>query len=169
MRVRPLLLPGFFIVVTSSVALAGACGGKVTFVEDGSSEGGAGSTSSTKSTTTKSATTGVNTGVTTGGGDCNSLLAALNAANAAAQECNPAISSPQCDGTAIVNDTCGCPSILANEKQPETVKAALVAYNAWVDAGCGPFECGGGCFKAVSGFCSPTNGNKGMCFQALPD
>lgn len=168
MRLPSILVPGSIVVSFSALALLGACGGKVTFVEDGGSEGGAGSSSS-KSTTTKSATTSVNTAASTGGGSCTDLLAALNAANAAAQECDPAISSPQCNGFAVLNDTCGCPSILANEKAPEKVKAAQLAYDAWINAGCGPFECGGGCFKAVGGFCSPTNGNKGMCFQALPD
>lgn len=93
----------------------------------------------------------------------------MNAAVAAAQACDLSISSTQCDGTAILDDSCGCPSILLNEKNPGLVKAALGAYNAWTNAGCGPFGCGGACFPAVPGFCSANGNGTGTCAQALPD
>lgn len=150
-----------FILVAAS--LVAACGGKVTWVEGGS-EGGAPGSSSNASTSH-----GATTSASTGGSNCANLLDSMNVAAAAAQACNPTVSSPQCDGTAVVKDACGCPSLLLNEKQPDKVKAALAAYDAWVNAGCGPLGCGQACFPAVSGFCSPLNAGGGVCVQALPD
>ncbi len=139
-----------------------ACGGKVTFVDDGSGSGGSGTTSTSK------AATGTSSKATTGTGvSCDALKSALDAANAEAQACNPTVSSPQCDGSEILVDPCGCASILANEKQPAKIAAAKSANEAWLAQGCGPVLCGGGCFPAGPGFCNPTPDGSGTCVSAV--
>ncbi len=59
---------------------------------------------------------------------------------ATAQACNPAISSLQCSGVLTVTDTCGC-TVVANEKTLVAAQLAAKAFNTWVGAGCGPFQC----------------------------
>ncbi len=68
-------------------------------------------------------------------GDCATLDATRRAALEAATACNPAMSSLSCDASAIVQDECGCPRVV-NERNPELVEAAKVAYDAWSSA-CG--------------------------------
>lgn len=106
---------------------------------------------------------------TTGGNTCASLKSALEAATAVAQACSPQISVVQCDGTQIMNDECGCPSVLLNEKKPDNVAAAKAAMAAWIQAGCGPFQCGAACFPASAGFCQPSSDATGKCAVAFPD
>ncbi|HTJ82166.1 MAG TPA: hypothetical protein VL400_10610 [Polyangiaceae bacterium] len=149
----------FFAVTLSVLA---ACGGNVVFVADGDTGSGGGG--STTSVTTDSSTSSVMTG-----SSCDVLLADLEDAQRAATTCDPLLSTPQCDGTAILDDTCACPSVLANEKQPDLVASAQAAYDAWVNQGCGPFECGAACFPAGPGFCQPQfDGKTGICVYAEP-
>lgn len=143
-------------------ALSASCGGKVVFETSGS--GGSGGTGSS----THASTTGVGTTSSTGtGGSCTALSAAVDQATAAAQACNPLLNIQQCDGSVIVNDKCGCPSLLLNEKQPDKVAAAKKAIDAWLKAGCGPLACGAACFPATSGFCQPNANGTGICVTAM--
>lgn len=105
---------------------------------------------------------------TTGGNQCAALLADMQAKAKDATHCNPLLDIQQCDGTAIINDSCGCPSILANEKNPNKVSSAQAAYQAWVSAGCGPMDCDH-CSPAIPGFCNGTNETNGNCSSAIPD
>ncbi len=150
----------------SSLALAG-CGGKVVFDVGGTGGAGGGSVSSTSASShaSASATQAVGATSTGSGSTCAALQAAMDQAILAAQACDPAISSPQCDGTAFVDDTCGCPSILLDEKDPAKVALAQKAYDAWTQAGCGPFPCGKACFPAGPGFCQPL---AGLCTGPVP-
>jgi hypothetical protein len=140
-----------------------ACGGKVVFSEGDGGAGGA--TPHSSSIGNVGATTHASTAATTTGGNmCTSLEAAVEAALTAAQECDPKLNVFQCDGTQILNDTCGCPSVLANEKRPDRIAAAKAATAAWIQAGCGPLQCGKDCFPATSGFCQPnSDGSLGVC------
>jgi hypothetical protein len=70
---------------------------------------------------------------------------------------NMVLRGNQCSGTASVPDSCGCPVVL-NETQDAKVKAAQSGYDAWVQAGCGPFPCGKACFAGTTGICDPSNG-----------
>jgi hypothetical protein len=130
---------------TSIASLLVACGGKV--VVDAESAPGTGGTAATTSTTSPvgaggAGTSGTSGGTssTTGGGGCGGLQADLEAKVAAAQACNPAVSSPQCSGALTVLDLCGC-TVVANEKTPAATQTALEAFKAWVGVGCGPFAC----------------------------
>jgi len=144
------------------VSLA-ACGGNVVFVADGETgSGGSGSTSS-PSVATDASTSSVMTG-----SSCDVLLEDFQDALRAANSCDPSLATPQCDGSAILDDTCGCPSVLANEKAPDVVASAQAAYDAWTAQGCGPFECGAACFPAGPGECSPTEGGGGICVYVMP-
>ncbi len=96
---------------------------------DQSGQGGEGGSGTTSASTTA-----------TGTGACDALDPAFSAALAAALACNPALSSIQCDGSAVVQNGCAC-EIAANEKAPEAVAAAKQAFAAWVEGGCGPQEC----------------------------
>lgn len=155
------------LLVTSVVTLgatAFACGGKVTFVDDGSGAGGGSASSTSKATTGTSISTNATTGT---GKSCTVLKAELDAANAGAQACNPALSSIQCDGSQILVDPCGCSSLLANEKEPAKIAAAKAANQAWLDAGCGPLDCGGGCFPVGPGWCQGQPDGSGICASAV--
>ncbi len=61
--------------------------------------------------------------------DCERLTAEADAAIAAAVACDPAVDSIQCNGSAVLTETCACPRI-ANETHPELVEAAQKAINA---------------------------------------
>lgn len=151
-------------------ACAPGCGAKVVFEDDGGL-GGSGGTGTTTGVTATSGPTGVTnsavtaTAVGTGtGGTCDALFSAMEAANEKARFCsnfNPVI---QCDGSVILLDSCGCPTIIANENNVGEYQAAQQAYAAWVDAGCGPYPCevcnpvmGGGFCDGIgdAGLCSP--------------
>jgi hypothetical protein len=122
-----------FCTFTALAALLGACGGKV--VVDGVGAGGGGST------TVTSATTGVAaTGAGGGSADCAALLQDFQTKLDVALTCNPAIDMAQCTGAAVVADTCDC-QLVAGESSPEAVSASQLAHDAWVAAGCGPFDC----------------------------
>jgi hypothetical protein len=137
------------------------------FDDGNGGSGGSSSSKTTGSTVTHAATTGSSS---TGGNDCASLKAKLDAAVAAAVTCGPALAIVQCNGTQIMNDDCGCPSVLLNETTPDKVTAAKAANAAWIQAGCGPFQCGAACFPAGPGFCQPNaDGTTGKCSVALPD
>ncbi|MFO0548852.1 MAG: hypothetical protein U0271_10720 [Polyangiaceae bacterium] len=122
------------------------CGAKVVFTSDGG--GGAGGSDST--------------GGAGGVVSCDLLSFQYEDSLRAAVECDPTLSIPQCDGTAVVSDTCGCPSILLNEHNPEYVAMVQEAYADWVAAGCGPYDCGQACKPATPGFCVPA-GDAGTC------
>lgn len=152
-------------VLALSLLLA-ACGAKVAFVvEDGGGTTQGGGSAQTGGGGSGTSNTGgsVSTGVS-----CDVLSAQYEDAIRAATACNPTLSSIQCDGTAVLNDTCGCPSILLNERNPELVLAAQQAYDAWVAGGCGPVPCGQACFPASAGGCVPS-GTSGTCQVFLPD
>jgi hypothetical protein len=148
------------IALISVASWSVGCGATVVFETDGSGGSGQGGSSSSGSpSSTKATSSG---GVTTGG-MCADLLAAFELAVVEATACNPFISVPQCTGTAILLDTCGCPAIVANELQPGLVDAARTAYDAWVAAGCGPYDCQT-CDRARSGACVPApDGQSGVC------
>lgn len=153
------------LLAVASVGLVAACGGKVLWVPDDGS-GGAGSTSSGSSKASASSSKAVSSGSVL---SCSMLEQMMNAAVEAARACNPALSSPQCDGSIILEDPCGCPSIVANEKTPQQAAAAKQAIADWKAAGCGPLECGGGCFPVSGGFCAETNNGQGVCIGFGPD
>jgi hypothetical protein len=114
----------------AGAALLSACGGKV--VVDGLGAGAGGST------TTVAATAATGTGG--GSADCAALLQDFQARLATAQTCNPTIDSEQCTGAVVVDDTCDCPVVAAGSS-PEAVSASTLAHDAWIAAGCGPFDC----------------------------
>ncbi|MFT3773067.1 MAG: hypothetical protein QM820_47405 [Minicystis sp.] len=126
-----------------AATLAAACGGK-TIVETGPAGGSGGATT---------------TGLGGAGGlsnDCDVLGADFQSKLAAAQSCDPLINAIQCSGTATLHDGCGC-EVAGNELAPEKVSLAVDAFEAWVNAGCGPFECAL-CPpppSSVSWFCDP--------------
>lgn len=121
----------------TGAALLAACGGKV--VVDASGSGGSSVAVSTTSVGGSVSVTAVATGAG-GAGGCSDMFDDLLQRLDAAQACNPALSSPQCSGMSVVTDVCGCP-VVANEKSPETAKLALLAYEDWTLAGCGPYAC----------------------------
>ncbi len=116
--------------------IAGACGGKA--VVDPPAEGIGGSSSTSSSTTSSSTTSSSGTGGTAD--PCPLLDEQLEAALRLAQACNPMINAIQCSGQAVVYDTCGC-QVVANDQASSEAEAALEAYDAWVQAGCGPQLC----------------------------
>ena len=122
--------------MVSIAALAWSCGGKAVVDGENEGQGGAGGTT----TTTTHSTTSTGSGGEGASPSCNSLSQALTAAIDAAQECNPAINTVQCNGSSVVRDSCAC-ELVANENYPALVQAANGAYNAWVAAGCGPIPC----------------------------
>ncbi|MEP7119531.1 MAG: hypothetical protein ABJE95_01425 [Byssovorax sp.] len=145
------------LLALSLTSLLLACGGKV--VVDGAAtpgEGGKGGGSSTTGTGTNGPTTVAGTGVGGSGGACAGLQADVTATLAAAQACNPAINAPQCSGTNVVADLCGCP-VVANDSAFSAAQLANMAFTTWVNAGCGPFECFA-CPPPPSSpwFCDPT-------------
>ena len=146
-----------------------ACGGKVIFSEGAGGAGGSGVTSTHASSTTGSTTHASSGSTTTGGNDCASLINAFETALAATQACDPKLNIQQCDGSQILNDTCGCPSVLANEKQPDKIAAAKAASAAWIQAGCGPLQCGKACFPANPGYCQPNSDGTGICMSVVLD
>jgi hypothetical protein len=83
-------------------------------------------------------------------GACQSLFATFQNALAEAVKCSPVLGVVQCSGSATLLDACGC-TVVANETQPEKVKAAQAAYDAWVAAGCGPYACGKECVVGTTG------------------
>ncbi len=150
------------LLITLSLGLAmAACGGLVVIpLDDGEPAGGGGSEpmGGTVSTSTDAATTG------TGSDACTTLLELYETAVDHARACSPIDPNIVCDGTVVLLDTCGCPSIVANEDLPADVAEAQAAYEAWVAAGCGPYLCEN-CTPAVSGGFCETMGDpaKGRC------
>ncbi len=145
--------------------LGAACGGVVVLEEDddgaGGSSAGPGSSSASSSKSASASTTNASASSSSGGATCASLEAAFQQAVAAAQSCNPFLSIPQC--SLIVDDRCGCPTIVLNETAPDLVQAVQQAYAAWVNAGCGPLDCGF-CDPAEGGGCSQNpDGQTGTC------
>ena len=138
-----------------------SCGGDVVVDDPPGSTGGGGAGSSGSSSSSSSSVTSSSA---TGG--CDALLHDFALKYVAAQACDPAVSSPQCDGSAIISDTCGCPT-LANEKNPAAVQAANDAWAAADAAGCLPL-CGTPCTTVGGGFCQPTQNGGGICTPAIP-
>lgn len=150
---HPLLRTALLALTLTSLLVA--CGGKV--VVDGAGtpgEGGAGGTSTTTTTTSPSSQ------AATGAGGANAACAGLQtdatATLAAAQACNPTLSVPQCSGTNVASDLCGCP-VVANDSAFSAAQLANMAFKTWVSAGCGPIECFS-CPPPPSSpwFCDPT-------------
>lgn len=124
------------LLTVASAALLVACGGKVVVEAEGASGGGGSGGSGVGATATTSASA-----VTSGGtGGCEGLQADLVTKVATAQACNPALSVPQCSGSNVVLDLCGC-SVVANDSSFEAGQSAALAFKTWVGAGCGPFDC----------------------------
>lgn len=111
--------------------------------------GGSGGTSGSGGTTS----TGGSGGTGGNGNDCEALNEARQAALTEAVSCNPEIDGPQCTGEKTVPDQCGCP-VLVNELNAASAAAAQAAYDAWVEAECGPYACGAACFVGEEGTCS---------------
>jgi hypothetical protein len=149
------------------------CGGKA--VVDPASSGGSGGAggiaghggTSTSSTSGTSTSTSSGTSATGGTADvCTLLKEDLDQKVLAARSCDPTIYLEQCNGEAMIYDDCGCDTV-ANEHNPEAVKAALEAFAAWVDAGCGPYDCQW-CPPAVPALCEATpDGKTGYCVSQV--
>lgn len=159
-----------------SVSIAGSgCGGLVVFQEDGDDgAGGAGGTSNVSAGPGPiNASSSGNTMSTTGtgtSGDCDALLSELETAIDHARACSPLDPVIQCDGSAILLDPCGCPSIVANEHNLAEIQAAADAFDKWVALGCGPFRCESCTPAQGEGFCQTRgDGSKGRCVPFLPD
>ncbi len=89
--------------------------------------------------------------------DCSTLNEKRQAALDAARACNPDLDNIQCNATETVEDMCGCP-VIVNETQPELVKTAREAREAWAascTAAC-PLAL---CALPVAGAC----GSDGVC------
>src|SRR4051812_18401866 len=141
------MLARFVAVVASGLCLAvvAACGGKVVVDLPGAGSGGGG-----------------------GGGaqSCDALLQSLQQKIAAAQVCSPFINSIQCDGSAMVPDSCGC-SVLVNETNQAAIQAADAAAQAAAQGGCFA-PCEGPCPFSGPGYCQPSsNGMTGVCAVAF--
>lgn len=159
-----------------AAVLPWACGGS-TVVDPmdgtGGADGGTTSTSSTSSTsstftTTSSTTSATATGSGGSGGStstCEYLFDQYFAALQLAQACNTcATGEDPCGHTAqFVMDPCGCP-VAVNISTPEALSASVDAYSAWVDASCGPYECGQPCVITDNPHCEPVGpGCDGAC------
>jgi hypothetical protein len=148
--------------------LDAACGGKA--VLDGTASGGSGGGGASGTTTTTTTTFTTTTSITTTD-VCEVLGADLAAKLELAMACNPQISVEQCTGEIVIWDQCGC-SVAPNVLTPELAQAALDAYNVWVAAGCGPFDCAW-CPpgpETAPWYCGPGEGlDEGLCQVAVWD
>jgi hypothetical protein len=120
-----------------------ACSGEVVVDAGGTSGGGDGGAASTSSVGTGSSGSSGSggTGSTGSGiGGCEGLEANLAGKVAAAQACNPVLAVPQCSGVVTTLDFCGC-TVVANDTSSMAAQIATKAFNEWVGAGCGPFDC----------------------------
>lgn len=145
------------------------CGANVVF---GDEQGGGGQ--GTGAGNSQGGTPGDGGGVDTAGsaaggssstGDvCDQLEKELIVAIDAARFCSPLDPNIVCDGTVTLLDTCGCPSLVANEELGAEIESAKLAYEAWVAAGCGPYPCES-CTPAQGGFCDTMGGDgtSGLC------
>lgn len=129
------------LLLVSTVALLGGCGGDV--LVDPGGAGGAGGA---------------------GGGSCDARIATLSQKIAVAETCNPLINAVQCSGTASVTDGCGC-QVIANETNPTAVAAAQAAHDAASAASC-IAPCAAPCPYFGPGFCDPATGK---CVAGLLD
>jgi hypothetical protein len=155
---------GYLVVLA---AAAPGCGGMVVFEEEGAGGSGAGGTTTgpagSSGQTGGKSTAVTATAVTTGtGGTCEGLLAAMEAANEKARFCSNLKPVIQCNGSVILLDTCGCPTIIANENNVGDYQAAQQAYNDWVSAGCGPYPCEV-CNPVMGGGICSGPGEEGLC------
>ncbi len=161
-----------FFVVLSCVTLAGSACSSVVVLEDDPGIGGAGAGGASPSGTTVGpgptsggptsvATTGVTSGTPV---SCDQLTLAYETAIQHARACSRLEPVVQCDGSVILLDECACPTIIANEHNVAEIQAASQAYDAWVAAGCGPYQCEA-CFPVEGGgFCEALgDGSKGFC------
>jgi hypothetical protein len=171
------MLGRLVLVGVLGLSTMSACGGLVLFDPDatgtggGSASGAGGSVSGAGGGATSGI--GVGTSVQSGsvassssGDNCFALGEELDRTTSEAVGCNPTIDLLQCNGSELLFDRCGCKSVVANETKPELVQAARAAYDAWVAAGCGPFDCGGACASPMGGQCDPQSGT---CIGFLPD
>ncbi len=148
-----------------SAAIIVACSGKAVVDEPRSSSSGTGGSTSTSSGTTSTTSSGTTTTTSgTGGSEvtCDSLEAQLEQAWLAALVCDPTIYLEQCTGELIIYDQCGC-EWAANVQHPELAAEAMAAYDAWVDYGCGPWDCAW-CPVPIPAVCEEgPNGTDGSC------
>jgi hypothetical protein len=76
------------------------------------------------------------------------------AALQAARQCDLCVDDNPCEMAVIIGDDCECPVPLS-AWTPDLVKSALSARDAWVNAGCGPYQCGGDCAVSDYAVCQP--------------
>jgi hypothetical protein len=159
------------LLLISATLVSAACGGLVVFEEDGGEGGAGGQNPATTYVTAGVFVTSTTGATTTGmGAPCDLLTDELETAIDHARACSPLEPVVQCDGSAILLDLCGCPSVVANEHNQLEINDARAAYEAWVAAGCGPYECESCTPAKMGGFCfAPGDGTKGRCEAILPD
>ncbi len=145
------------IVAVTAVLLAACSGKAIVDAVDGGGSGGSGGTSSSTSSGTSSSTSTSGTAPT-----CGDLLTALTAALDAAMACDTCDPGPNpCSDNNVVFDQCGC-SMPGNTYAADAVAEAAAAYAAWVDQGCGPYDCP--CVGGGDPYCAPTPaGCIGIC------
>ena len=165
-------------VVLASLAMAAACGGKVVVdpettasTESASGAGAAGAAGpASASAVVAVGVGGTNPDGSSGVGvDCGSLEADYEQKLALARQCSPGDPGLQCSGKLTVPDPCNCP-VIVNDATPDLAALAEKAFEAWVAAGCGPFECGRDCLPpGTGGFCQPQKDAPAVCAPAFPD
>ncbi len=99
-----------------------------------------------------------------GGGSCTALVDDMEAALAAARNCDP--SGPPGECTSLGVDLCGCPVILNSTGNLAADEVA--AYDAMQAAGCSPaIPCPSGCpaMDAMFGQCLPIGMGSYQCSQ----
>jgi hypothetical protein len=167
--------PGRRAAWAAAVILVG-CGGKAV-VDPGQGGGGSGGTTTTPTSSSSSSSGSSSSGSGgsssssssgTGGGptDCATLYATFDAALQQAMACNSCDNGPDpCDYLSgpKLTDQCGCP-VAVNMGNAAAVSTALETYAAWVNAGCGPMECGQPCGISADPTCSEAGPNcQGSC------
>jgi len=158
---RNILIPlGAGIVVV-------ACSG--TAVVDGGSGGGTTSNGNNTSgnTTSGNTTSGTTSGTTsTGPADCTALTMALTDALSEAMRCDSCSDGPDpCEYLSgqQLTDACGCP-VPVNSTSPDAVSKAVSIYQDWLNAMCGPLECGQPCGISNDPRCTGGSGTcEGVC------
>lgn len=96
-----------------------------------------------------------------GGSSCASLNVARAQSLDTARSCNPEVDSA-CAKVVTVPNQCGC-ATLVNSAQPAAIQAAQQAYDAWIQAGCGPYACGANCVKGTAAACQASGTAPGIC------
>lgn len=100
--------------------------------------------------------------------DCEKLLAQFTELLSQATACNPCIDFDSCPNGKVISDQCGCPVGTSNDV---LAQQASEAFDAWVGAGCGPFDCDPPCIggEGAVWFCTATGeGCVGVCTPTFP-